>query len=824
MPAMQSAVFPGVVRALLPALLVGLQACSPSNAAPAAAPSGAPGAPGAPGDGATAAPSFDPTRADAALLGHLATLADPGPPLGGLSEACRSEVAAALATAPDADRAALARGDAVAAERHPILALAAGGRSQDALYFAGCGGGTSRELLSFRVSSALLDDLPGSVRRTALRAAAGYARGVLLASARGPLVSVAEADRLDEAGGTLRDARLRRLARERAAALEPTRARLARAALGAAWDLDAPAAGHFLEEARRAQPGAGAQPRAVEALMEAASLAANRSAALARLGGRGARGEAALEAAQIAAQLGRFDLLSPLVSGWGGAPGADLRAAVAGALGLLDGALCGGLEWSRESSELCPHAWLTSPDVREALALIERGYGSGKGRAPWALETYLGLHDVLPLSFGLLANQAGGAREASELMGRHLGPLRAGLRSDGAPAAPRAEALLLFIDVLDAAFSQSMGAEGAAMKLPPGGHAAIEGRAASLLQQHPGDPLVQRTALATAVALSSERDSTPLLSQIPADGELALTRAAVAAVVAQRYGRPDAARAARGILAAPPADAPAPAAFRARLLAAELLVMAQGNTHGPGAPGGRGATPGATEATEATGATGATEALQALEHAAREPPPDALSPLERLQRAIDQVGALSRRGKRAEAEALFAGVAQSLRGAPSGRAMRDVLALFEAEGLALLASAPDEASRRAAQARLLEKLDRPDPGLAAEVRLYRALWLEHLAAEQAAACKPREAACRAAAAAARSRASKEIEESQAQSLKANVPSTRAGIVSAGGSSHVALNFSVASGITAVIEVTPRLIVLPRPPASSSGISVGKHVR
>ncbi len=740
--------------------------------APACSPSAAP-APAAPPASVGAPPAFDPGRPDAALLAALAALPPLGPALEGLRRASRDEVSAAVAALDPAERRRVERGEGGADRRRPLVALALGRSSPEVLYELACRGGASRELLAPRgategARAPALDEVALSSREAARRAAAAFARSAYEQARRGPPLDAATADRLGEAALVLGSVPLRRAALEHAVKRAPTPARLLAASFAASHDLDAPAAERLLEAVDRADA------RTLERLDEARADAALAAAFRAK-GGAGAVGPDALEAALVASRLGRHDLVSALLARAGVDPAAHLQAAVAEAMARVAGSLCGGLEWSHEYAGLCPAAFRADPGARGASERLRAAFASGRGRDAWSVERYAGLVAVVPMMYGL-TDPAGEGPAARARLADFRGLLGEALAAPEGLAPARREALGLVNELL----GEMMGRpQNGPLALEPRARAALVGRARAALAAQGASPEVRRAALAVAMAVALDDDPSPLLAGVPDAADTLGARGALGAWAGVARRRAALVRSSLADLDRAALGAGAPA-FRAALYAGEVRVAVD-----PSRP-----------------------VLAAFEArlVAAKPPPDA-GPADRLRWAIDAVGVAARLGARAAAEARYREASEELASYPPDDAWRPTLALFDALGAALLATAPERETRRRAAARLRPLLGREADG--AEVRAYRAAWLAKvLRDDELPACG--DAACRARAEADLRRARDELRALSEGPRGVGPALARRGAVP-GDASRLSLHFGFREGIVLVTEFDPRLCVVPPPP-------------
>jgi hypothetical protein len=753
----------------LPVSLVrlALLACAPAVAGAVSLPACSPAAPAvvAPTPSASAsaaAPTIDPSRPDAALVRLLAQLPEPGPLASALNRAFSADLDAAPASP----------------SLSPLQEIAAGATGLEPLYALCCRGAASRSLRALRPAVASEEDLASTTRSLARWAGLSLAARMKDLALAGAPLRIGDLERIDEIGLVLQEGRLRRTARETMVALDATPKNLLLAGFADSWSLDPDAARGLLARVR-AQPSDPQLKASIEALEADIVLADG----ILKRGGAQAQGEQALDSVLPALRLGRSDLLPDLLAHSGKAPSQDLRAGLAAAVQQLGGSVCLGLEWSREPLGLCAVAWKHNPDVRQALRLLEQGEASGQGRSPAAMESYLGLHDVLPLSYWLLAGDTSSPEKVRATLMKHLDAIRS--KAPESLADPgRAAALVLFADSIRLVFESALDATSDTHEPAVPALRALLERARDLQKAHPDEPLVERATLAASLVASLRVDASSLLAP-PHDPSLAFFRAHVASVVGMRFEHPEMMRDGLALLTSPPPTTPPRDRWHAALLAGELRAASRPEP----------------------------VTYQSLLSVANEAPPEPATAEDRLQRLIDIIGALARLDQAQEAEQAFTEVSQQVDSLPRQGYAGDLVALLEATGEALLAAHPDQAARRRLERRLRERManpvtDRPNP---AEVRLYRAAILRSLMALDP--CAPADRVCKA---------DREVgvrlvdlEEKTAGPLLSD-PNRRLlgqGVISLGGSSNLSISFGLSAGIGIVLDVSPRLMLVPLPPSA-----------
>ena len=687
--------------------------------------------------------AIDPRRPDGALLAALAALPAGGPILDGLSAAARSDLRSAL----DALSASARSSPALARDR-PLLALASGGVSRDVWLALAARGAASRELNALRPPGAPRDDLPSSVRRIVRAAALAYAHDAVVRAEGGAALELADVNAVADVARTLGDAHLRRLALERANALAATPESRLALALAAAEDLD-PARSRELatdEDARATADGAR--------LLAAAD-------GLAALGGALADAAHALDAAEQAAKLGRFDLLAELVARAGTPPDRDLRAAVAFSLARLEGSTCMALERSREPADLCPVAWRAHPELADVQRVLAAAWASKAGRTPWSVETYAGLAHVIPLSYG---SGAATVDEADRALHRHLDALRELLREPNGLAPPRGEALALLVDTL----ATMPAGKGVGTRGGEGGRASVD-RARALVARYPADEGVARAAIAVAYA----EDAPALATAVAEALDVGVARANALGVLGVRHG--DSSLVKQAIAFLERGDLRGDAT--ARLVLANELRAAIGGVFDP-AP---------AERLLAEGTF-----------------------VEKLRAGIDLPGAAARRGDGPRAEALFARAAAALDAAPADARARELLAAFETLGAVLLAArgTPDARLRAAKRLRAMAERDDAPP----ELRFYQALVARPLVERDERDACAKNAACLDAVGASLRALEATRKSARAALTDEGARLAAAGFLTGAGAVRTSLRYGIATGIAITMDVEPVVLVLPPAPA------------
>jgi hypothetical protein len=743
-------------RPLLP-LLLWLSACaSPAPPAPVLPP---PPAASASAPASSAAPRFDPARPDAVVLELLARTPDPGPLEGALDPIGRDRLAQVLGLLSEEQKANLRQLPDLNEQVKPLLLAAMKPDDGEALYELCCRGHSFRALHTLHPAP-----LPGA-RRLTVWAARALARRSSMPGR--PPVGAEEADRLVDLARVLDQPTLEAATTALAASLKPTSVRLARATSAAATALDVPAARRHLA-ALKAGDTRNLSPLTLPSLEDEIGWAEE----LEKLGVKQVRKEDASRAAELAARLGRYDLVPAILEGTSTED--NLQATAARISAQILGSYCLGLEWSREPLEVCAQAWHENIERQDHKERLERALRSSKGRSPWALEAYLGITQILPLTYSLLAGGYGSAEEFLGSLKDHNEGVTRALAAEGIPPLHR-DAISLFSDVLFQGASTAIQASTSGWIVDDPTARRFLARATSVLERHPDALLAQQAALSVGMLLFRSLDTGPVLRKIPKNPLLAPTLARATAFLGLLRGQNDLRdEGLKQLDASPPWLAPEQAA-RDRLLALEIRAALDPSP-------------------------AALEALLASTD------PEKADALDRLQRLADQVGALIRLGRRSEAEKLVEEQIQKIHPDMADSATGDLLGVLHTMTAGLMATSPNPAEQRRGMDRLRDRVLDPERGISEAVRLYRAMALKELLDQGRTYCITSEATCRAGMKALRERTAKERKEMEAKVMLEQRRLMERGVVLAGSNLRMSFSYSPGAGVRLSLEYTPRLLL------------------
>lgn len=771
------------MRRTLSTLVLLLAACSsPPAPPPAVAPS-----PGVSASASAApAPRFDPARPDAAVLELLAAVPAPGPLEGALNQASRDDLTRALGHLSDEEKATLRENPHFNADIKPLLLAAMKPDDTQALHELCCRGHAWKGLRILRQQEGPAEDLAPGARRVIQWAARSFADR----SARSgrPPVTAAEADRLLEVARILDHPPLEAAASALAAALEPTPTRLSAAAFAAAENLDVPAAKKHLA-ALKAGDTKALSPRTLPGLESEISQAEE----LLRLGTTQVSKENAPQAAELATRLGRDELVPKILERAGNIEG-DLRAVAASVSAQIEGTSCMRLEWSREPLEVCAQLWDQNPERKAILERMDRALQGGKGHSPWALEAYLGITQILPMTYTFLGGQISSPAQFLELLGQYQKGIQKGLAAEGVSPLHR-DALGLFADTLLQAATTAVNASTAGWKIDDATANRLSEQATAVLERHPRDTLAHQSALAVAMFLFRSRDTGPILRRIPDNPMLSPTRARATAFLGALRNQKDLLEDGLRSLDAPPSWLSPEYAARDHLLAAEIRAAM--------AP-----TPANLEAL-------LTQLTTPPAHPTTPPnqpstPPTPPDPLDQLQRLIDQAGALARLGRRAEVEPLIAQRIQDIHADTRDSSTVDLLGTLQSLVAGLMATSLDPVEQRKGMGRLQDLVFAPETNLSEAVQLYRVLVLQELLGQGRTACVTTEAGCRASMKKLKEYAEKERKALEPKVMPEQQKLLERGALLAGSNVRMSFGYNPGAGLGLTLEYTPRLLQVPPP--------------
>jgi hypothetical protein len=429
-----------------------------------------------------------------------------------LPASIRTEVRDLVQQLGQAERVELAKRDGALARERPLMHVAVGGTSPDALYELGTSQRLAQDLMTARAVSGKAghDDLPAAIRSVARVAASSWLRDRAAEAASPTALTPELLDRMDAAAQTLGRDDVLRLVREIAVENEPTDAvRWAALAWAAAHDLDVPAAQQALAEAeKQPTPTRLAKERVARAgvAVRGAEKVLALSATASDLGTRLALARAALE-------VGRRDDARKALSPHRGDAASHLGVAATLAEAELDNGLCPGLPGGMGTTFLCALAWKQHPSTARFTAELEQAWKSGKGRDQRSIEAYLAIVQVTPWMYGTMASAGTSSEELGKRFLERLAAMQAAAREASA-GSPHFAGVLLFADTIATGYDAVVKNE---TKVPTAARAELTRRARELMAAAPNDALAQSATLAVAALAFRDDDVQPLLDLLPGE-------------------------------------------------------------------------------------------------------------------------------------------------------------------------------------------------------------------------------------------------------------------------------------------------------------------
>lgn len=756
------------MRRLLPSFLLTLLACTPTSApvplsavpAPATASASAP------------LPHFDPARPDAVVLEMLARIPDPGPVESALNEASRRDLTKALEYIESTKKAGevdLRTRQDIAEELKPLLWVATHPDDPQAVQALYSKGNTWRALRILRPQGEPSEDLLAGTRRLVTWAARAHAK-VASQAGRSP-VSAAEADQWVNLARVLEMPSLEAAASALAVQLEPTAARLSTSVYAAARDLKIEAAKMYLEDLRR-KDLTSFEPWTISMLERDIT----RAEELQQLGGEQANRENAPEAASLAAHLQRYDFVEQILQRNKLNVESDLRLAVASVSSQINGIYCLGLEQAHEPQEICAAAWSQNPDRAAFSERLEHALASGKGKSPWAIETYLGITQILPLVYFFVGGQVSSQEQFLAALTRYRDGILKSLTVEGVSALQR-DTISLFTDTLYKSTTAALDSASSNWKVSEANTRDLIRRAEEILQRYPQEFLAQQAALAVTMLLFRDQDTTPLLKKIPDTPRLIPARSHAAAFLGLL--REDTGLVEEGLrgLEAIPAWVSPSLRPRSRLLALEV---------------------------RAARSSSQTE-QDALLHEVAAPFPETSDALDQLQRLIERVALLARQGHQEEIEQILD---KTLKNIPINKAdssTLDLLGVLQTIAESQLATSHDPTAQRRGMARLKDHLLTPEQGLAEIVQLYRVQILKELLEQGRSPCISSEAGCRGEVQTLRTKTQQELKRLEKEVPAESQKLLKRGVILAGSNAKILFSYGPRVGLSFPVEYTPRLL-------------------
>lgn len=464
-----------------------------------------------------------PDRPDARsrLLAQLSELPRPEPVLGALDARQRGEFDRILAALSTEEVAHLSAEDSPLAGVRPLLHLAAGGQSSDALFVLATSTRASEELLGASESvdfGRVLAATNQVVRRAAL---------LWLARARETLeaknVDAQFCEAVDRVAATLQLNRVRHASRELWLRIEPSAAARLNVAQTLLWlgDYDAAEALYRKAKAESARdPDVSAfVTRLAQRLERARSL----EKPAADLEGR-------LVQARTLLELGNAAAAQALLDGDRAEAPKHLGLATTLLIAEFPGLPCPGVTAGLGHPALC--AFVEQRDLfgSHAFADLERAFETGGGRSTKSLEDYLGLALVLPWK---AANAAQGSADVATRAGA-LAKTAARLSKQGSDF----EAIAVFARALEASARSVDGARsGQAPSIAKPVVDELLQRALALGQKEQHTERTRAAVLAVAAVLSQQLDIRELLDRASgSDPMLSLTQASLGVWASATWG------------------------------------------------------------------------------------------------------------------------------------------------------------------------------------------------------------------------------------------------------------------------------------------------
>lgn len=667
-------------------LIAALAACGPSAAPPP------PEAPKKP------PPIADkPLSKRQQLVRALRSLERSSDVLAALPKGLRTELRDFVQQLGQAERTELGKRESPLARERPLLHLAVGGSSPDALYELATSQRLAQDLMTVRAVAmkGSFDDLPPAVNALATKCAATWLRDRAAEAASPTALTPELADRIDGAAQTLGRGDIVRLAREIGVELVPNdSARWASLARAAAHELDVDATRTALAEAKKYPPAnriqAGRVTRAERALA-AAEQAKKLEKSANDLPSR-------VELARALLDVRRFDDAKQVLAPHRAEAASHLGLAAALAESELDNGLCPGLPLGMGSTFLCSLAWKQHPRTAPMSADLERAWKSGAGRDVRGIEGYLAIVQIAPWLYGTMASPGTSQEELGRRFLERLASMQKATK-EAAGSSPHFAGAVLFADTIAAGYEAVVKNE---TKVPAAARADLKKRAIEVAKAAPSDPLAHASTLAVAALAFRDEDIQPLLESLPKE-QIDPSNTFAYQILALWTGTvkqsPDYARAAANELATLIPEYPADSLDRARL----VLLLAE------------------SDATLQRSA----KAYAVLEQVSKPLTVEGV-PIElRLRAAIDYAGARALSGKPEEGAQLLEGIVAS---APIASPDVKTLGFIASSYLfALRARGAAGAERVEYREKFVKLASEPAfMGASAATELWRALWLREL--------------------------------------------------------------------------------------------------
>lgn len=448
------------------------------------------------------------------LIGALRSLERTSDPIAALSPALKGELREFVQQLGQAERTELAKRESPLVRERPLLHLAVGGTSPDALYELGTGQRLAQDLMTVRAAAGKsnFDDLPAAVRALSAKCASTWLRDRAAEAASPTALTPELADRIDTAGQVLGRWDVVRLAREIAVELVPNdAARWASLARVSAHELDLDATRAALTEAKKYPVAnriqAGRIARAEKALAAVTQIK--------QLEKTASDLPSKLELARALIDTRRLEDAKKVLAPHQAQAAKHLGLAAALAETELDNGLCPGLPLGMGNTFLCALAWKQQPRTVSLAAELERAWQSGGGRDVRGIEAYLAIVQIAPWLYGTVGSAGTSQEELGKRFLERLSSMQTAAKQAATSEAHFAGAVL-FADTIAAGYDAVVHNQ---TKVPKAARADLTQRAMRGIQAAPKDALAHAATLAVAALAFRDEDVQPLLDLVPPEVE-----------------------------------------------------------------------------------------------------------------------------------------------------------------------------------------------------------------------------------------------------------------------------------------------------------------
>lgn len=432
--------------------------------------------------------------------------------LGVLPAALRTELREFTQQLGQAERAELAKRESPLARERPLLHMAVGGTSPDALYEIATSQRLADDLMMVRSQpgKTSFDDLPAAIRALAVRSASTWLRDRAAEAASPTALTPELADRIDSAAQTVGRWDVVRLAREIAVELVPNdSARWASLARATAHELDVDATRAALAEAKK-YPALNRIQGGRITRAERSLAAAERIRALEKTANDL---PSRLELARALLDVRKLAEAAKVLAPHRAEAREHLGLAAALAESELDNGLCPGLPVGMGNTMLCAIAWRQSPRTTAMSAELEAAWKSGKGRDVRGIEVYLAIVQVVPWMYVTVAAPGTSRDELAQRFLERLAAMQKAVR-EATQTEPHFEGAALLADSIRTGF-EAVTQNGT--KVPAAARAELGRRAKELMKAAPKDALAHAATLAVAALSFRDEEVLPLLELLPSD-------------------------------------------------------------------------------------------------------------------------------------------------------------------------------------------------------------------------------------------------------------------------------------------------------------------